>query len=177
MHIVHACSNFDGTQKYASPLVRRCMPMIKPMRVRVCAVQAIHAVLLARRLHRGRRKPRRRGHAWRRQAAPRRRGPRWRSARARRAPQFVFLAAEPSACSPCKFLWRAMAAARPEKEPVVFQVTVYACQLQLADRVRAKPPSAALSRSTWASWQRRPRRRVLRREFRRCWASSSGGRP
>jgi len=35
----------------------------------------------------------------------------------------------------------------------------------------------ALSRSTWASWQRRPRRRVLRREFRRCWASSSGGRP
>jgi len=54
-----------------------------------------------------------------------------------------FLAAEPSACSPCKFLWRAMAAARPEKEPVVFQVTVCACQLQLADRVRAKPPSAS----------------------------------
>jgi len=53
-----------------------------------------------------------------------------------------FFAAEPFACSSCKFLCRAMAAARLKKEPVMFQVAVYACQLQMADRVRAKPPSA-----------------------------------
>ncbi|NBO93731.1 MAG: hypothetical protein EBV06_15700 [Planctomycetia bacterium] len=55
---------------------------------------------------------------------------------------FFFLAAEPLVCSSCKFLCRAMAAARLKKEPVIFQVAVYACQLQMADRVRAKPPSA-----------------------------------
>jgi hypothetical protein len=56
---------------------------------------------------------------------------------------FFGLAAEPFACSPCNSVWRAMSAARPQKEPVMFQVTVYACQLQPPDRVRAKRPSAS----------------------------------